>query len=279
MQADVLLLVLCGGLLHASWNLLVKLGQNTRIATANVFIASGALAALALPFLPIPAPSSWPCLIASVSAQLTYSVLLAAAYRTGDLSHAYPLMRGTAPLLVAFGSLALMGERLSWLGWIGVSLISGGISLLIFDTRLRGRSRSVTRFALLAAFVIASYTIIDCVGARLSGHAIAYALWSIFLTGVPLLVWTVVRSRVVPWQELRQQLPGGLVGGACALASYSIALWAMTRAPVATVAAIRETSIVFGLGLGALVLHERVGWIRALAATGVTLGICAMRAG
>ena len=279
MRASVLLLVLCGALLHASWNLLVKLGRNTRFATANVFIASGALAALALPFLPVPAPASWPCLIASVSAQLIYSVLLAAAYRTGDLSHAYPLMRGTAPLLVAFGSLTLMRERLSGLGWIGVSLISGGILLLIFDARFRTRSTSVTRFALLAAFVIASYTTIDGVGVRMSGHAIAYALWSVFLTAVPLLIWTVVCSRAVRWQELRQQLPGGLASGACALASYSIALWAMTHAPVAAVAAVRETSIVFGMALGALVLHERVSWMRALAAAGVTLGICAIRAG
>ena len=238
MPASILLLVLCGALLHASW----------------------------------------PYLVASVSAQLIYRLLLAAAYRTGDLSHAYPLMRGTAPLLVAFGSLALVGERLSRLGWIGVSLISAGISLLIIDARCRGPSTPATRAALLAAFVISSYTTIDGVGVRLSDHAIAYALWNLFLTGLPLLLWTTARGHAVPWQDLRYQLLGGLVGGACALASYSIALWAMTRAPVAAVAAIRETSIVFGIAFGALVLHERVGWIRALSATAVTLGACAMRA-
>jgi drug/metabolite transporter (DMT)-like permease len=279
MPVSVLLFVLFGALLHSSWNLLLKLGRNTHVAAANVFIGAGALAAVALPFLPAPAPASWPYLAVSAVAQLIYGMLLATAYRTGDLSHTYPLMRGTAPLLVAFGSFALVGERLSGLGWIGVSLISGGILMLIFDARFRGQSAAATRFALLTAFTIAAYTTIDGAGVRVSGHAIAYAFWSIFLTGVPWLIWMGVRGRVDRWAQLRRQLPGGIVGGACSIASYAIALWAMTRAPVAAVAAIRETSIVFGMALGALVLHERVTWIRALAALAVTLGVCVMRTG
>jgi drug/metabolite transporter (DMT)-like permease len=279
MPVSVLLLVLLGALLHASWNLLVKVGRNTHVAIANVFIFSGGLAAVVLPFLPAPAPESWRYLGASVVVELVYGVLLATAYRTGDLSHTYPLMRGTPPLLVALGSFALVGERLPRMGWIGVTLISGGVLLLIFDARFRGRSAAATCFALLTAFVIASYTIIDGIGVRASGHAVAYAFWNFFLTGVPWLIWTGVRGRVDRWAELRRQLPAGIVGGACSLASYAIALWAMTRAPVAAVAAIRETSIVFGVALGVLVLHERVTWICALAVIAVTLGVYAIRAG
>jgi drug/metabolite transporter (DMT)-like permease len=279
MPVSILLVVLFGALLHASWNLLVKLGRNTHVATANVFIGSGLLAAVALPFLPFPARASWPYLAVSVVAELIYGVLLATAYRAGDLSHTYPLMRGTAPMLVAFGSFALVGERLSGLGWTGVSFISGGILLLIFDAHFRGRSAAATRFALLTAFVIALYTTVDGVGVRLSGHAIAYAFWNFCLTSVPWLIWTGLRGRVDRWAQLRRQLPFGIVGGACSLGSYAIALWAMTRAPVAAVAAIRETSIVFGMVLGALVLRERLTWIRALAAIAVTLGVCVMRAG
>ncbi len=279
MPVSVLAVVLFGALLHASWNLLVKVGRNTHVATANVFIFAGALAAVALPFLPAPAPESWRYLGASVVAELGYGVLLAMAYRTGDLSHTYPLMRGTPPLLVALGSATLVGERLTGLGWIGVAMISGGILLLIFDARFRGRSAAATRLALLTAFVIASYTLIDGIGVRASGHAVAYAFWNFFLTGVPWLIWAGVRGRVDRWTELRRQLPAGIVGGACSLASYAIALWAMTRAPVAAVAAIRETSIVFGVALGALVLHERVTWICALAVIAVTLGVYVVRAG
>jgi drug/metabolite transporter (DMT)-like permease len=279
MPVNVLLAVLFGAFLHASWNLLVKVGRNTHVAIANVFIFAGGLAAVALPFLPAPAPASWPYLGASVVAELIYGVLLASAYRAGDLSHTYPLMRGSVPLLVAFGSLALVGERLSELGWIGVSLISGGILLLIFDAHFRGRSASATWFALLTALVIATYTTIDGIGVRSSGHAVAYAFWNFFLTGVPWLIWTGVRGREVRWTELRHQLPSGMVGGVCSLASYAIALWAMTRASVAGVAAVRETSIVFGVALGGLVLHEKVTWIRALAVIAVALGVYVMRLG
>jgi drug/metabolite transporter (DMT)-like permease len=172
-----------------------------------------------------------------------------------------------------------VGERLSGLGWIAVWLISGGILLLIFDARFRGRSTGAMWFALLTALVIASYTIIDGIGVRASGHAVGYAFWNFFLTGMPWLIWTGVSGRVDRWAELRRQLPAGIVGGACSLASYSIALWAMTRAPVAAVAAVRETSIVFGVALGVLVLHERVTWIRALAVIAVTLGVYVMRTG
>lgn len=279
MPVSVLLIVLLGALLHASWNLLVKLGRNAHVAAANVFIGSGALAAVALPFLPVPAAASWPYLGVSVTAELIYGVLLATAYRAGDLSHTYPLMRGTAPLLVAVGSFALVGERLSALGWTGVSLISGGILVLIFDAHFRGLSAAATRLALLTAGVIATYTTVDGAGVRVSGHAVAYAFWNFFLTGVPWLIWSVARGRVYRRAQLRDQWPGGILGGACSLGSYAIALWAMTRAPVAAVAAVRETSIVFGMILGALVLREQVTWIRALAALAVTLGVWVMRAG
>src|ERR1700683_1219181 len=222
MPVNVLLVVLLGALLPASWNLLVKLGRNTHVATANVFIGSGALAAVTLPFLPFPAPASWPYLAVSVAAELIYGILLAAAYRAGDLSHAYPLMRGTAPMLVAVGSFALVSERLSGLGWMGVSLISGGILLLIFDAHFRGLSATATRFALLTAFVIATYTTVDGVGVRVSGHAVAYAFWNFFLTGVPWLTWTALRGRADRWAQLRLQLPFGILGGACSLGSYAI---------------------------------------------------------
>jgi drug/metabolite transporter (DMT)-like permease len=279
MTASVLLVVLFGALLHASWNVLVKLGQDTYLANASVCIGGGVLAAAVLPFLSTPASASWPYLGASVTVELIYTVLLAAAYRVGDLGHAYPLMRGTAPLLVALGSSTLVGERLSGAVWIGVLLVSGGILSLILDARARRRSAAATRFALLNAFLIAVYTTLDGLGVRASGHAVAYTMWIFLLTGVPWLAWAVVYGRVDRWTALRRQLPWGVVGGACALGSYAIALWAMTQASVAAVAAVRETSIAFGVILGALILHERMTWARALAVGALTLGVCVIRTG
>ena len=277
MALNVLLVVLLGAFLHASWNLLVKAGHDTRIATAGVYIGGGVLAGLALPFLPLPASASWPYLAASTAIEVFYGVLLAAAYRVGDLSHAYPLMRGTAPLLVAIGSAALIGEPLSRGVWIGVALVSAGIFSMIADARSQGRSAAATYLALLNACVIAAYTTIDGLGVRVSGQPLAYTLWIFLIVGLPWLIWAAARSGAHRWQSVRRQIPSAAFGGACSVASYGLALWAMTRAPVAAVAAVRETSIVFGTLLGALVLHERVTWVRALAAAAIALGVWVIR--
>lgn len=281
MTAGVLLVVLLGAFLHASWNLLVKAGHDTRITTAIVYISAGMISALALPFLTSPAPASWPYIAASMVVEVLYGVLLAAAYRVGDLSHAYPLMRGTAPLLVAIGSGPLIGEQLSRGVWIGVALVSAGIFSLVADAHSRGHSAAATRLALLNACVIAAYTTIDGVGVRVSGQPIAFSLWLFLLVALPWLLWFIARVRRIPADDrarLRRQIPSAVLGGACSLASYTLALWAMTRAPVAAVAAVRETSIVFGTLLGAVVLHERVSRVRVLAALAIAFGVWVIRA-
>jgi drug/metabolite transporter (DMT)-like permease len=276
MTVSVLLVVLLGALLHASWNLLVKAGRDTHVAAAGVYIGAGILSGLALPFLPAPSQASWPYLAVSAVIEVLYGVLLAAAYRVGDLSHAYPLMRGTAPLLVAIGSGTLIGEQLSRGVWAGVVLISGGVLSMIWDARSRGHSRAATQLALLNACVIAAYTSIDGLGVRVSGAPVAYSLWLSLLVGLPWLIWIAVRGDY-RWAGLRRQVPVVTLGGMCSVASYTLALWAMTRAPVAAVAAVRESAIVFGTVLGALVLHERVTWVRALAAVAIALGVWAIR--
>ena len=277
MSLGVLLLVLLGALLHAGWNLLVKAGRDTRLTTAAVYAGAGVLAGVALPFLPAPARASWPFLAAATGTEILYSILLAAAYRVGDLSHAYPLMRGSAPLLVALGSGALIGEPLSAGVWSGVVLVSAGIFSMIIDARSQGHSRTATRLALLNGLVIATYTSLDGLGVRLSGEPVTYSLWLSLLVGIPWLLWAVARGGAHRWPTLRAHLPAAALGGLGSVASYTLALWAMTRAPVAAVAAVRESSIVFGTALGALVLRERVTRVRALAALAMALGVIAIR--
>jgi drug/metabolite transporter (DMT)-like permease len=277
MSFSVLLVVLFGALLHASWNLLVKGRRNKHAATAIVYIFAGLLAALALPFLPMPSSESWPYLAASTVAEFLYGVVLAATYRAADLSHAYPLMRGTAPLLVAIGSSVLLGERLSVPMWLGVILMSAALLSLIFDARSRNSSSSSTALAILNAFLIAAYTMIDGVGGRLSGHPVSYSLWLFMLTAVPWLGWLTIRRETYRWSELRSEVPTGVLGGACSLASYTVAIWAMTKAPIAAVAAVRESSILFGTVLGALVLRERVSRVRAVAVLGIAIGVWIIR--
>jgi len=274
MSAGVLLVVLLGALLHASWNMLVKAAPDARLATALVYVGGGLIAALVLPFLPAPAPASWPYIAAATVTELGYGMLLAAAYRVGDLSHAYPLMRGAAPLLVALGSGALIGEHLSTGVWAGVGLVSCGILSMIMDARSQGHSAAATRLALLNAILIAAYTTIDGIGVRLSGQPVTYSLWLSLLIAVPWLLWVVARAQPA---QLRRQLPSAAVGATFSVAAYTLALWAMTGAPVAAVAAVRETSLIFATALGAIVLHERVTRVRALAAVAMALGVWVIR--
>ncbi|HEY3850596.1 MAG TPA: DMT family transporter [Steroidobacteraceae bacterium] len=277
MSLQVLAVVLFGAFLHASWNMLVKARPDKHVAAAVLYASSGLIAAVALPFLPAPSAASWPCLAASTVLELLYGIVLATAYRVGDLSHAYPLMRGTAPLLVAAASSALLGERLSGPVWFGIVLLSCALISLVFEGRSRRQPSSATGLALLNAFLIAAYTMIDGVGARRSGDAVSYGLWLFMLIGIPWFLWAAVAHRRDGWATIRSGLWIGVVCGACSLASYVVALWAMTRAPIASVAAIRETSIVFGTILGAVVLREQVTWIRASAACVIAAAVWIIR--
>ncbi|MYN04651.1 EamA family transporter [Pseudoduganella sp. DS3] len=279
MTPTVVAVVLCGALLHAVWNALVKGGRDPFFG--SVLVASGA-ALLSLPLLPIlaqPAAASWPYLAASTVIHFAYYGLLAAAYRHGDMSHAYPLMRGSAPLLVAAASVPLLGEHLSPLQYAAVACISGGILSLWFATtpvaaKARGRA---TAFALLNALVIAVYTLIDGIGARASGAPAAYVMWLHVMSAIGLLAWCALRCPRQLRDYALQHWRIALLGGAGTLGAYGLALWAMTVAPLAAVAALRETSILFAALIAKFFLGERIGRKRALAITAIAAGAVLMR--
>ncbi|HZB61118.1 MAG TPA: DMT family transporter [Microvirga sp.] len=277
MPNDALLAVLLGALLHASWNAAIKSGRDKFLDTVLVAGGAGVIAAAGLPFLPLPAPESIPYLLMSSVLQLIYFLLVAAAYRTGDMSYAYPLMRGTAVLLVASASSLLIGEHLTARAWIGILSISAGVLALTLLYRRSAPSLAPTAFALGNAAIIASYTLVDGVGARLSGQSVAYTLWLSLLTAVPLLAWTAWNRPAALAGYFKIRWMVGLGGGFCTLASYGLALWAMTRAPVATTAALRETSILFGMLISAGFLKERVGLPRMAAGIVIALGAAALR--
>jgi len=274
----VTLAMLFAALLHAAWNALVKSSADKQLDTVAVSTGSGVLALALLPWLPAPAPASYPWLLASAAVHVLYFSALARAYRWGDLSFTYPVMRGGGPVLVAlFGALAL-GETLPAAQALGVALICGGV--LGFASAPAHDPVALRRalgYALGNAAVIATYTLIDAQGARASGAPVSYALWFFAVNGVVIAaIASARRGRAVPEYFLRRWRRA-LAGGACALGSYGIALWAMTVAPVALVAAIRETSVVFAATLGALFLGERVTRRRGLAIAVVLGGLIALR--
>jgi drug/metabolite transporter (DMT)-like permease len=257
---------------------MVKSRTDTFLVTVLVAGGAGVLSALGLLLLPAPDAASWPYIAASTAVQLAYYALLVAAYRNGDMSHAYPLMRGSAPLLVALASGPLIGERLGAVQWIAVGCICGGIMGLYFATRAtHPGARRTTIFALMTACMIAAFTLIDGIGARKSGAPVAYTMWIFMLTGAGLIAWAGARRPGELAAYARMNRPIVLLGGAANLGSYSAALWAMTHAPVAAVAALRETSILFAVAIAALVLGEKVSARRLAAVVLVGCGAVAMR--
>jgi drug/metabolite transporter (DMT)-like permease len=271
-SAHAAYIVLLAAVLHASWNGIVKSGGDKLLSAVMITSAAASIAALALPFLPAPAVASWPFIAGSVSLQTLYYALLAASYRTADMSFAYPIMRGTAPLLVAAFSAWLIGETVSQPQWLGIALICGGVlGLAVHAPAHSGRHPNATAFALGTACVIAGYTVIDGLGVRRSGAPVAYTLWIFLLTGLEMLLWTLIRRRRDFFVYLHGHWPWALAGGSGTMVSYMLALWAMTVAPVALVAALRETSILFATVISAVVLKERITRQR-LACIGLIVG-------
>lgn len=270
----VFVVVLSAALLHAAWNAIVKSASDKFLGTILVTAFAALISAAALPLLTGPARASWPYAAVSALFQIIYFVLVSRAYQVADMSQAYPLMRGTAPLLVAIVTVFQMGESLSPTGWLGVVAVCLGIFTMAAGV---GTARRGVYFALLNAVVIAGYTLIDGTGVRLSGAPAAYTLWVFLLTGLPLTVWTIATKKATFIPYAVRYWRFGVAGGLATTVSYGLALWAMTLAPVAIVAALRETSILFAVVIAGLVLKEPLGLRRIIAACIIAGGAVALR--
>ena len=269
----VTLAVLGAALLHATWNVLVKAGGDKELETINIAIGSGLVALIAALFLPAPARASWPWVAGSALVHILYFIFLAGAYRWGELSYTYPVMRGGGPMIVALIGALVLGEVLPLHETLGVLLICAGI----FAFAAGRHDRRATTFALANAVVIAAYTLIDGQGARASQAPASYTMWFFTANGVVILGYGLARRGAAVGTYWRAHWKRALVGGACAVGSYGIALWAMTRAPIAVVAVLRETAVIFGAFIAYFVLHEKLTR-RRLAATGaVMVGLVALK--
>jgi phosphonate utilization associated putative membrane protein len=284
----VLLAVLLGALLHASWNALIKSSQDKTLDTALIHSLGTVLALPMLALFGLPPVQAWPYILASTTIHIGYYVSLAGAYRHGDLGLTYPLMRGSAPLLVALASHALIGETLSPAAWAGVATVSAGVLLLgLSRHRLQAggpvdeaQRRKALRFALGNAGFIAAYTIVDGLGVRASGDAMSYVAALFLFDGLPylmLVLWQRRTDLATVRTYMLRRWPIAAVGTLASIGSYGIALWAMTRAPVATVAALRETSVLFAALLGAWLLREPFGWQRGIGTLVIVAGVMSLR--
>jgi drug/metabolite transporter (DMT)-like permease len=278
LSLGVTLAVLGAGLLHASWNALLKSapGGDPMLDTAAVVGGSSVACLFAVPFVPLPDRAAWAFMALSCCIHFGYYFTLAQAYRKGDLSFAYPLMRGTAPLLVTVLGIVFLHEWPAPQVALGIALICGGIVSIAFVRKHR-HPPAAARWAFANAALIACYTLVDGAGARASGAPLSYVSWLCLLEGLPFIAWIRWRRGPAATAYLARAGPRGLVAGTVSVAAYGIVLWAMTRAPVAAVSALRETSVLFAAVIGAVFLREGFGFARFAGAASVAAGIAALK--
>ncbi len=277
MTFEISLAVLLAALLHASWNAMIKGGTDVLLDTAAIVAGAGLVA---LPFifvLPLPAPAAWPYIVASLATHLAYYYLMVNAYRTGDLSLVYPLMRGVAPLMTAVLGIWWLREWPAAWTWTGMLLISAGVVMLALRTVDHVPSRAAVAFALANAVVIATYSIIDGAGSRVSGNVGSYIAWLFVLDAIPFSLYMLATRRTAFFGILWQRRRNGLIGGALSAGAYAISVWAMTKAPVAMVASLRETSVLFATLIGAHLLREKLNARRWAGVVAVVVGVVALK--
>ncbi|MER5463097.1 EamA family transporter [Streptomyces sp. NPDC002668] len=275
--------VLIAAVTHAGWNAIAHTITDQLVAFTLIAGGGTVIGAVLACFSPLPAAGAWPYLIASALLHIGYQALLMRSFSLGDFGQMYPIARGTAPLVVTVLAALFIGESLN--GWqlAGVVLASAGlVGVALWG--IRGSGTRPHWPALLAALAtglsIAAYTVVDGVGVRASGTPLGYIAWLMILEGSLIPAYTLYVHRGGLLAKLRPYAARGLLGAVLSIAAYSLVLWAQTRAPLAPIAALRESSIIVGAAIGALFFKERFGAPRIAAAGLMVVGIGLMlRAG
>jgi drug/metabolite transporter (DMT)-like permease len=255
MTPFVLACVIGAAILHASWNAVLRGGDDRLWSMTLMMIAVMGVTGIAAAFVPWPNPASWPYVIASALIHVGYNLSLVRTYRSGDLGQTYPISRGSSPVLVALGALVFAHEALDVVASIGIALVSGGIISLAFQGK--GRRADFLPAAFTTAVMIGAYTVVDGIGVRLSGSSLAYTnsmflLWSVTM---PVIYWA-LRGR--PPAYTRAQTAMALGGGIVSIVAYGIVIWAMQYVAMGVVSALRETSVVWAMIIGRIFLKEKL---------------------
>jgi drug/metabolite transporter (DMT)-like permease len=282
---SVSLAVLVAAVTHATWNAIAH-GIKDQVLAFGLIGAGSIIVSVPLVIVArFPLAACWPYLLASVFIHVFYNLLLMRSYRYGQFGQVYPLARGTSPLVVTVLAAVFAAERPSVPQVCGVLVISCGLALLVFAGRLRqADSKGPSRAALLAAgatgLTIASYTTVDGLGVRQSGSPLGYIGWLMLLESLCVPAWALARRRrEVMGGASRRVLLSGLLAGALAVLAYGLVLWAQTRGALAPIAALRETSVIFGAVIGTVVFREPFGRSRIAATVLVVIGVLLLSVG
>jgi drug/metabolite transporter (DMT)-like permease len=269
METHVFFAVLFGAACHAGWNAFLKIKLDPFSAMALIAMMSAIVVLPIMPFLPLPPAHAWPWLAASVVCHLGYFIGLTEAYRTGDMGQVYP---------IAIAGTIFVGELIGLRGWIGIVVLVSGVFLLsLYGGRSLKFDKRAVAFALFTAVTICGYSIVDGSGARVSGNAHAYTVWLFLLDGTMMLIFALLRRGTAFFGAVAVYWKSGLIGGVLSLAAYWIAIWAMTLAPIALVAALRETSVLFATAIAVVVLKEPLAPPRLIAALMIVTGLVLIR--
>ncbi|MCG7391983.1 EamA family transporter [Microvirga sp. ACRRW] len=277
-ETAVFLAILVAGFMHAGWNALIKVGLDRFSSLLLIVLVQMALSLILLPFFAFPVMASWPWILASAIIHTAYKLSLISAYEHGDLSQVYPLARGSAPLIVALASVPLLGESLPPSKMLAIASIGLGVCLMSLRGGVNGRMPAKAfGLALVTAGCTASYTLVDGVGARLSESASGFILVTTLIDGVFTCAYSLAKRGPKAFIKVVPAWRSGVIAGTMSLASYWIAIWAFTKAPIALVAALRETSVLMALLIAVIFLKERTGPSRIAAASLITGGVVLMR--
>jgi drug/metabolite transporter (DMT)-like permease len=267
-------LVLVAALLHASWNAMLHGNDNRFLSMTWMSVAIAAVSTLVILFTPWPADAAWPYIIASGLVHIIYNVSLVRSYRGSDLAQAYPIARGSSPLLVTLGAALFAHEAIGPLHALGIAMISGGIIALALQGRHVSRAGALA--ALTTGATIALYTVLDGIGVRLSdGQALPYTAWMFLCYWLMPVLFVAMRGLAALWTPVRAAplaVGSSLAGGLVSIAAYGIVIWAMQSGAMGAVAALRETSVVFAVLIGRVFLREAVSGTRWLACVIVAAG-------
>ena len=277
MSLGVLLAVLAAAFLHALWNALIKTGTS-KIGAMVILSVSEVPIGLAVAMTrPWPESQVWLWIAASASTHFFYKTFLTLAYDRGDLSRVYPIARGAAPMVVTLVGLFTLPDRVSVPQYAGIVMLGAGILLMARGVFARGEDRRLLPFALGSAAATAGYTLIDGMGARVSGDAIAYVAWVFVADGMAFTLGSILIRGIDVLPRDRRSWMLGFIAGAASYGAYAVSVWAMTIAPIALVAALRETSILFAVLIGWLAFGEKMTRDKAMAALTIVAGVMLTR--
>jgi drug/metabolite transporter (DMT)-like permease len=278
LSAFIIVLVLMAALLHASWNALVKSGGAPEFTIASFQLFGGIISLCLVWFVPIPDSASWPFIFASVVVHNLYYMTMAQAYRAGDLSQVYPLFRGLAPVLVAIAALIFANERLDTGTIAGIVLISAGLmSITLLGQHFGKIPKKALHWGLITSVLIASYTVVDGIGVRVTANPLSYIVWLFVFEFIPIVTWLLLTQRQAWFNYIRHSKVKILFGGLASNGAYALVIYAMSLGAMAIVSSLRETSVIFAALIGTLLLGEPFGRQRVIAALLVALGIIIMR--